>query len=144
MQLLSLLKSKKNRRYNVFISTKSTDDLEPILFKYLSFDAQVGILAHELGHTFYYEKHSVWQIIKFAIQYLINGNFRGTHEKTTDALVVYKGLGWPVYRYAHFIRNSETTKEMMESGGLSFMEKFYLSEEELLEIMRKLPDYGVE
>jgi hypothetical protein len=48
---LQMLKPKQNWQYNVIISTKSIESLEPILVKNLPFEAQVGIIGHELAHT---------------------------------------------------------------------------------------------
>jgi hypothetical protein len=49
---------------------------EPILLRSLPFDAQVGVLAHELGHIVYYEHLNTLQFGKWGINYLRNDDFR--------------------------------------------------------------------
>lgn len=51
----SLLGPRKNRKYQITLYD-ADNSLDPILLRSLPFDAQVGILAHELGHVAYYHK----------------------------------------------------------------------------------------
>src|SRR5690606_30567279 len=48
-KISSILKQKKNWEYVVIISDHSNEDMETILLKNLSFNAQVGIIGHELA-----------------------------------------------------------------------------------------------
>lgn len=96
----ALFGSGKNRVYKILLSNASNTDLDPILLRLLPFDAHVGILAHELGHVAYYHKLNTLQIAKWGINYLINDDFRALHERTTDLMPIYHGLGSQIYQYA--------------------------------------------
>jgi hypothetical protein len=109
--------------------------MNPILLRSLPFDAQVGILAHELGHIAYYHKMNILQFGKWGLKYLDDDEFRATHERTTDLMPVYHGLGSQIYQYAYFVRKDSSCAEFYEQGK-DFMDKYYLTDEELLDSMK--------
>jgi hypothetical protein len=103
---------------------------DPILLRSLPFDAQVGILAHELGHISYYENLNVFEFGNWGLRYLLEDEFRATHERTTDLMPVYYGLGSQIYQYAYFVRNDSTCKSLYEQEK-SFIDKYYMTDKEL-------------
>lgn len=137
----SMFKKKDEWVYNVIVSSKSTDMMEPILLKHLPFNAQVGILAHELGHTLHYQKYGFWQMLKFAILYAFDSSFRATHERSTDAQVIYRSLGWQLFDYAKFTRTDPSTIQSYEASK-DFVDKYYLTPAEIIQVMNELPQYG--
>ena len=50
----SMLRSAKNRTYLVIIDNEREGSREALLLKNQPFNAQVGIIGHELSHTVYY------------------------------------------------------------------------------------------
>ena len=60
--LWTLFGSKSKRQYRILLNNAQNTRFDPILLRELPFDAQVGILAHELGHVAYYHRHSTLQI----------------------------------------------------------------------------------
>lgn len=131
-EVLSLFGPRKNRRYLVLLNDEHASYFEPILLRSLPFDAQVGILAHELGHIVYYDQLNTLQIAKWGIEYLRSDDFRATHERTTDLMPVYHGLGSQIYQYAYFVRKDSTCKALYEQGK-DFMDTYYMTDEELHE-----------
>lgn len=127
--------------YRVIVSSKSAESMEPILLKHLPFDAQVGILAHEIGHTAHYQPYNFWQMAKFAILYAVDTDFRAIHERSTDEIVIYHGLGWQLFDYAKFVRTDPTTTEHYQSSK-DFIDKFYLTPTDILSVMSRVPIYG--
>ena len=120
----------KNRRYVVLLNDERPSYFEPILLRSLPFDAQVGILAHELGHIVYYEQLSILEFGKWGLDYLFNDKFRATHERTTDLTPVYNGLGSQIYQYAYFVRRDSTCSAFYEDGK-DFMDTYYMTDIEL-------------
>lgn len=127
--------------YRVIVSSQSMESMDPILLKNLPFNAQVGILAHELGHTLHYQQFDFWQVLKFALLYAFDSNFRAIHERSTDAQVVYHSLGWQLFDYATFVRTDPSTIKHYESSK-DFIDKFYLMPMEIMQVMDQVPNYG--
>lgn len=129
--LWSLFGKKKNRVYRILLNDAQNTPFDEILLYSLPLDAQVGILAHELGHVAYYDRLSTLQIAKWGIMYLIDEEFRATHEKTTDLMPVYHGLGSQIYQYAYYVRNDTSCVKLYEQFGAEFIDKFYMTDKEL-------------
>lgn len=134
IDLWSLFGRRDNRRYRIMLNDAQHSYFEPILLRSLPFDAQVGILAHELGHVVYYHELNIFEFGKWGLQYLLRDEFRATHERTTDLMPVYHGLGSQIYQYAHFVRKDPSCKEFYEKGK-DFMDTYYLTDWELLEVI---------
>ncbi|MEX1239374.1 MAG: hypothetical protein WEB30_06640 [Cyclobacteriaceae bacterium] len=136
VNIASLLGPKKNRRYRVLLNDARDSYFDPILLRSLPFDAQVGILAHELGHVVYYHELNILEFGKWGLEYLRDNDFRATHERTTDLMPVYHGLGSQIYQYAWFVRKDLTCRELYENGK-DFLDRYYMTDEELKEVMER-------
>lgn len=132
----SLLGPRKNRRYRVLLNDDPDSYFKPILLRSLPFDAQVGILAHELGHVVYYHELNTFAFGKWGLMYLTDDDFRASHERTTDLMPVYHGLGSQIWQYAYFIRKDSTCEEFYAQGR-DFLDKYYLTDVELLKAMEE-------
>lgn len=132
----TLFGPRANRRYVITLNDSQDSSFEPILLRSLPFDAQVGILAHELGHIVYYQKLNILQFAKWGLMYLKDDDFRATHERTTDLMPLYHGLGSQIYQYAYFVRYDPSCREFYENGK-DFMDKYYMTDVELLEQINK-------
>ena len=126
----SLFGGHRNRRYQILLNDARNSFFDPILLRSLPLDAQVGILAHELGHIVYYENLNVFEFGNWALRYVLQDEFRAAHERTTDLMPLYHGLGSQIYQYAYFVRNDSTCKALYEQEK-GFIDKFYLTDKEL-------------
>ena len=133
--ILSLFGSKKNRQYRILLNDNKNSS-NPILLRALPFDAQVGILAHELGHVVFYHQLNLFQIGKWGLNYLWNDAYTATHERTTDLMPVYHGLGSQIYQYAHYVRHDPSCKEFYVNHH-GWMDKYYMTDKELLREINK-------
>jgi len=131
-----LIPGRKNRQYRILLNDAQDTFFDPILLRSLPFDAQVGILAHELGHVVYYHKLNVFKMGKWGLRYLKSDEFRATHERTTDLMPVYHGLGSQIYQYAYFVRKDPSCETFYEKEK-GFMDKYYMTDLELLEVIDK-------
>lgn len=127
---------RENRRYHITLNDSQGSYFDPILLRSLPFDAQVGILAHELGHIVYYQKLNILQFAKWGLMYLKDDDFRATHERSTDLMPLYHGLGNQIYQYAYYVRYDPSCREFYRNGK-DFMDKYYLTDLELLEEINK-------
>ena len=130
----SLFGPRSDRKYQILLHDGEDDFFDPILLRNLPFDAQVGILAHELGHTVYYHNLNVLELAKWGLCYEWDNKFRAAHEQTTDLMPVYHGLGGQIYQYAYFVRKNPSCSAFYEQDKW-FMDTFYMSDEELKEYL---------
>lgn len=131
-EISSLFGLRRNRRYQVLLNNAPNTFFDPILLRALPFDAQVGILAHELGHIAYYHELNIFEFGKWGLKYLQDDSFRAQHERTTDLMPLYHGLGSQIYQYAWFVRKDPTCIAFYERGK-SFMDTYYMTDKELLD-----------
>ncbi len=140
-EISTLFGSRANRHYRILLNDSEGTAMDPILLRSLPFDAQVGILAHELGHASYYHQLNTLGVANWGLQYLISSNFRARHERTTDLVPLYRGLGLQIYHYAYFVRNDDTTRPLYNSFGAEFIDKYYMTDEEIREELLASPKY---
>ena len=119
--------SKPNRWYCIVISDDGMDGMEPALLENLSFNSQVGVIGHELGHTAYYKDRSPMGLVGLALAYPFN-KFRVKFERETDLRTVDHGLGWQLLEWALELRKGESN---------DFLDKYYLTPGEIEEAMSK-------
>lgn len=128
-----IFKRKSTRSYRIFIN--SNLDFEGILFKDIPYNAQVGLVAHELAHILDYKYKNTFQIIGTGLKFL-NGNSRGKYEKSIDLLTIYKGLGWQLLDWAQYAMfDSKATEDYK-----AFKKSNYLNPEEITEDINSHPE----
>ncbi|MFT4860836.1 MAG: hypothetical protein ACI95C_000034 [Pseudohongiellaceae bacterium] len=136
----SMLRSAGHREYRVIIDTELEGIRQALLLKNQPFNAQIGIIGHELAHTVYYLERSFFGILADAACQL--SSCRIGFERATDTRLIHYGLGWQRYDHALFVRsrlnsNSETISSSSGSGGA------YMSPNELMSIMEQNSIYGL-
>lgn len=135
----SMLRSAPNRTYDVIIDTTLEGPRDVLLLKNQPFNAQVGIIGHELAHTNYYLDRSFLGILGDALCQL--SSCRIDFERNTDRRLIDHGLGWQRYDHALFVRSrfasSAETVATTEGGGGA-----YMSPAELLNIMERMESYA--
>ena len=137
----SLFGPGSKREYRILLNNARGTSLDNIMLYALPFDAQVGILAHELGHVAYYHRHNTLQIAKWGIKYALDDEFRATHEQSTDRMVVYHGMGNQIWQYAYYVRYDDCCIATYKEFGPLFMDKFYLSDKAIKATMDEHPLY---
>ena len=139
----SMLNNARNRTYLVVIDSEREGAEEngraALLLKNQPFNAQVGIIGHELAHTVYYLDRSFFGILGDALCQL--SRCRINFERETDRRLVSYGLGWQRYDHALYVRTqmlgSEEAALAAEGGGGA-----YMSPSELLREMREFESYA--
>lgn len=136
VDITSLFVPWKKRRYRILLNNGRQSFFDPILLRALPFDAQVGILAHELGHIAYYDKLNLLQFGKWGLMYLRSEEFRIIHERTTDLMPVYHGLGAQIYQYAYYVRYDPSCQAFYQVEK-DFMDSYYMTDKELHEELNR-------
>lgn len=141
----SMLRSARNRTYLVIMDSQLDGPRDALLLKNQPFNAQIGIIGHELAHTVYYINRSFWGILSDALCQL--NDCRIDFERATDRRLISYGLGWQRYDHASFVRSrfrgssesnidAEVTANTEGGGGA------YMSPNELLRIMNATTSYA--
>lgn len=121
-RITHVFKRKKNRIHVITISTKTSSKFSPILFKNLPFNAQVGVLGHELGHITQYIKTTSLQLIGLSLQ-LFNNQFVDDFEFLTDLTSINHGLGYQLYSWSKFVRKELNITEWKGTSHNNTLEK---------------------
>jgi hypothetical protein len=124
-----LFKSRKNRAYKIYINN-DIQNMKGALLEEVPFDAQIGLIGHELGHVADYSNRSAFTIIGMAFSYLfISGKSKIEHR--VDRITIAHHLGWQLYNFEDFIfYKSTVSKEYKE-----YKRKVYLAPEKLKKLI---------
>lgn len=135
---LSVLFPWVKRKYLVVISSDSEGAMDLLLLHKAPFNAQVGIIGHELGHSVYYMDKSALQLAQIAYKYEYDRDFHDIFERDTDKRAVAHGLGYQLYDWAFFDRMAfgNTMEEIAQDEG-----ETYLSPKEIAAEMEKFDFY---
>ena len=104
-RIIGVFQKKKNRRYVITISTQTNSKLAPILFSNLPYNAQVGVLGHELGHIVTYNTKNTFQIIGLSFK-ILKPKFVDSFEFNTDKICIEHGLGYQLYDWSRYVRKA--------------------------------------
>lgn len=119
----------KRRTYVITISSATLPPLGPLLLERHSFDAQVGIIGHELAHIVDYRRRSAAEML--AVPFCsVRAACRNAFERATDIRTVEYGLGPQLLAWAE-----EVEAGFSDGGGSDA----YLSSEEIRKLMAQDP-----
>lgn len=105
---LSLFKARNKRKYIVIISPKVKKHLENSRLEHLNYNAQIGVLGHELAHIADYSQRNFCEILDFGIRYTRNKTIAEI-ETATDMSAIEHGLGYQLLAW------SESVHKMLEA-----------------------------
>ncbi len=132
----TLLFSAKKRTYRIVISKKIRKSKEPVRFHSLSFSAQIGVIAHELGHVMDFINKSAFEMAEIGIRYLEENGFKRMLEIRTDLNAIRHGFGYQLLEYAILIE--ELMKQYPEEPYYQTYFSFYMTPAEIKEAMNEI------
>lgn len=120
----STISKSKDRIYTIHID----NDIEGggIVIEDVPFNAQIGIVAHELAHIVDYEHRSSLNIIYLGLKYS-NKKTRAIFEKSIDISTIERGFGWQLYDWSDFVVNKSSAPEKYKK----YKRETYLTPEEI-------------
>ncbi len=133
VRLRSVFRKPKERRYRIVISSKSFAAAEPMLLASLPFDAQVGILGHEIAHTVEYIEKGPFGMLGVPLCSL-RRRCREPFERATDRRAVDHGLGWQLYGYYRYVWQVQRSAGRPDGG----FAKTYMTPREVLAYMEQI------
>jgi len=133
-RISSIFRRNKNRTYVITISTKSNERLEPILFQNLPYNAQIGVIGHELGHIVEYNSKRSFQILGLSFK-ILSPKFVNSFEFNTDRVAIEHGLGYQLKDWSVFVRKALKITEWqgaskdVDAGNATDVDQRYMNPE---------------
>ena len=120
---IEILKRKGKRHYIIYINDYPSAKVSP---DSISFNAQVGIIGHELAHIVEYEQISSLKIMYVGLSYF-NKKFKAKFERATDQRTIEHGLLWQCYDFAIYVHTSRN----IPADYVTYKKQFYMGPEEI-------------
>lgn len=124
------------RRYIVLINNKQ--EFEGIHLKDVPFNAQIGIIGHELAHIADYQNHNLLGVTSILMRYSSKKR-KALFEKEIDRATIERGLGWQLYDWAHYSLSPENGATQKYRD---FKLKHYLTPQEIEQHINFFSRYG--
>lgn len=134
----STFRRKERWKYKIIISDGGEYCYTDVLLKNVPFNAQIGIIGHELAHTVYYLDKSWTDMLSIGFNY-ISKKYRSHFEMDTDRRAITHGLGWQLYEYANYTRGLPK----MNDYQVKWIDQFYLNGERIMKYMKACALYGL-
>ncbi len=137
----SIFRNKNNRRYIITISTKSIAVLDKILLKNLDYNAQIGVLAHEISHIANYNKMNFWNFLRLGFG-LLSSKYMDAFEYNTDNTCINYGAGKYLLAWSKAVRSAFTKQQIEKMFGKDASKKErYMNPETIEKILKTHPLY---
>ncbi|MDX2189791.1 MAG: hypothetical protein SFY32_07995 [Bacteroidota bacterium] len=136
-----IVKSGKNRTYLILISFKSNKLLTPILLENLEYNAQIGVLAHELSHVVEFQE---WNFFNFIYHILMNlsSKYVDTFEYNTDKRTISHGLGYQLRAWSVDTRKKLDLSKFISEEDINNGRERYMNPETIDKLMLTNPLYA--
>ncbi|WP_339687498.1 hypothetical protein [uncultured Nonlabens sp.] len=134
----SIFKSRSNRSYIILISKVFKVENKVFTIDEIPHEVLIGWLGHELGHVMDYRARSSIGMIFFGLKYLYSHAHIQKVERAADDYAVRHGMGAFLLKTKKFILNHSSLSEKYKRH----MRKFYLSPEEILELINRYGETG--
>lgn len=132
----NLFKRKKDRGYNVFMSSKFLIEDEEFSMADVPSEVLVGWLGHELGHIVDYIDKSAIELVQFGTKYIVSERFIKKAERTADTNAINHGMGIYIFATKDFILNHSGLSDSYKKRKA----RLYLSPQEILVMVNGLDE----
>lgn len=137
----SVFRKPEKRHYLISISTKSKGILDSILLGNLNYNAQVGVLAHEISHVADYNTKNFWQFLRLGFG-LLSSSYMDKFEYNTDAICIEHGAGFQLLAWSLNVRQYFTPEIVKQYFGENALtNERYMFPETIQQKMDRLPIY---
>jgi hypothetical protein len=101
----TLLTKPSEREYTISILEEDDSPMFYALFKNLTFEARLGVMAHELAHIVQYNSCSRIELAEFMCLYALLPEFKQKIEQAADLEAIIHGFGKELLEHAIYIRS---------------------------------------
>ncbi len=134
----SIFKKKDQRGYKILISEEFKITGKKFRTIEVPSDVLIGWIGHELGHVRDYQERSALNLIGFGIRYVLLKEHVKKAERAADSFAVNKGMGDYIIRTKRFILDNADIDENYKNR----IQEYYLSPEEIMEMVKKMDSTG--
>ncbi len=140
---LSMFRQAKKRTYVITISKNSTDYLNTIIIENLPYNAQIGVLSHELAHISDYLNKGFGKMLVTAKNQLFCPKAVDKMEFNTDLSSINHGLGYQLLEWSTNVRVNLKRVNWLGAVNLSEDGKSerYMNPSTITEVISKHPLY---
>ena len=124
-----------DRKYIVLINDKK--NFEGILLEDVPFNAQIGIIGHELAHIADYNNHNFLGVLGIYLRYSDNKR-QPLFEKEIDRATIERGLGWQLYDWATY---SMLANNRLSDNYREFKHKTYMQPDRIKQVIIFISKY---
>lgn len=136
----AIFRKPSKRKYIITISNSTIVKLTPILLKNLSFNSQVGVIGHELGHISFYQSKRGIYFIKLALMHL-GKRAIDKFEFDTDKRCIDHGLGFQLLSWGKEVRTKLELNQWGGSNSPNGKRERYMNPITIINYMSTLPIY---
>jgi hypothetical protein len=138
--ILSTFLRAKKRNYVVTISNHTINKLNPILLKNLSFNAQIGVIGHELSHIAEYNSKNGFFFIALALKH-VSKKSMDKFEYNTDRRCIEHYLGFQLLSWSKEVREKLDLSMWGGANKPNGKRERYMNPETILQTMTSLSIY---
>jgi hypothetical protein len=141
----ALLNKSGKRSFTVTISDSSIPRIEPILLKNMDFNAQIGIIGHELSHVADFANQTLLHLMGSGIEHVLSAAYIDRFEYRTDSLCIAHGLGYQLLAWSTFIRktmNTENWRGAVNIDQMPIKEERYMNPATIMKQIENNPLYA--
>ena len=136
-KLFAIFRNASKRKYIITISNKVDSRFSTILLNNLSYNSQIGVIGHELGHITDYNKRNGIYFIKTLFMNL-NKSKIDRFEYNTDMRCIEHGLGYQLLSWSKEVR---LKLNLIQWKGIKYLEakgqERYMNPESIVKLMDK-------
>lgn len=145
-KLFGLFQSARKRKYIITISEESNSKLQPIVLKNLNFNAQIGVLGHELSHVSDYISKGFGKMSNLLLIQIFSKKQVDAFERRTDLICIQHGLGYQLLDWSTSVRENLTVDFWRGADNVEYKTKNerYLNPETIQNYLKTNPIYNQE
>lgn len=134
--------NRTTRRFTITISDSSYWKLEPIRLDPMNFNAQIGVIGHELGHVADFSKRSFINLAMSGVKH-ISSKYIDRFEYMTDSICIAHGLGYQLLAWSRFVRATLHTDNYDGADNINkpMMHERYMNPPTIIAHMKKMGIY---
>jgi hypothetical protein len=139
----SLFRSAKKRTYIITISKQSNAQLDTITLKNLSFNAQIGVIGHELAHISDYLNRGFLKMNRIGLDIIFSKKRIDAFEYNTDLSCINHGLGFQLLDWSINVRENLKRPNWLGAVNLNADDKSerYMNPSTIITILNTHPLY---
>jgi len=138
--------NRQTRLFTITISDSTYWKLEPIKLAAMNFNAQIGVIGHELSHVSDFISRNFISLVMSGVKHL-STKYIDRFEYRTDSICIAHGLGYQLLAWSTFVRQQLQLKNYDGSDNIDkpMLHERYMNPETIVAHMIKMDIYkGVE